>query len=350
MTDPIEFDPRLNGRVRTGGPLAQGASTYVLAADAARRGDFERARDLGRFAEDEAREGRELYPLFAERARAFLLDSGVDDETLATEEGRITDALGSPGGAAFDVEAGWAAFLAELDTFEQACDREDGRVALDALERARRTWRETHDRACDLVYGLLDVCARLLGEDRIGEMWDELMEPLYPSRDRYAASSMPWRDAVETLVLDAAASLRGHLSGPGRIGEVEVEERPDRFVLRFDPCGSGGRTLRPEADDAGPPRMEPPFNFAVTTAEHDWAWNTEGVCLYCVHCCQLQERVPIRRLGHPVRVVDPPVWPGTADRKCTWTVYKDPSLVPDEAYRRVGFEPPAGRTTRRDGG
>lgn len=44
----------------------------------------------------------------------------------------------------------------------------------------------------------------------------------------------------------------------------------------------------------------------------------------------------------PVRVVEPPVWPHDADLACTWTVYKDPSLVPDDAYRRVGLEPPAG--------
>jgi GntR family transcriptional regulator, transcriptional repressor for pyruvate dehydrogenase complex len=43
------------------------------------------------------------------------------------------------------------------------------------------------------------------------------------------------------------------------------------------------------------------------------------------------------RLGYPVRVVEPPVW-GTTEPPgyCTWSVYKDPPLVPAEAYRRVG--------------
>ncbi len=82
--------------------------------------------------------------------------------------------------------------------------------------------------------------------------------------------------------------------------------------------------------------MEPPYNYAVTEGKYDWAWNTEGICLYCVHCCQLQEREPIRRLGYPVRVVDPPVWPAEGSKKCTWYVYKDPALVPEAAYERVG--------------
>ena len=324
---------------RPGGPLAEGASTYVLAAEAIAAGGFAEARELGRSTELEAAEGRELYPMFIDRARTFLLQEGVAAERLEAEEGRI-EALGLPEGARFDLEAGWSAFQAELEAFEDACDRGDGPGALEALDRARRTWRETHDRACDLVYGLLDVGARLLGEDRIGDMWDHLMAPLYPSRDRYDVRTTPWEDSVEVLVRDAAVSLRGHLSGPDRVGEVEIEELADRFVLRFDPCGSGGRTLRSETA-GGPPRMEPPFNYAVTTRPHDWAWNSEGVCLYCVHCCQLQERVPIERLGYPVRVVDPPVWPGRASQKCTWTIYKDPSFVPEDAYRRVGLARPS---------
>ena len=340
MADPVRFDERLNRRVRTGGPLSQAASTYRLAVEALQRNDFRRARLLGRFTEDEAREGRELYPVFAERARAFLLGQGVSAERLAAEERKISDALRGPDGSAFDLERGWSAYTAALDGFEAACEREDAPAALEWVERARSMWRETHDLACDLVYGLLDVAYRLLGEDRIGEMWDHILEDVYPSRDRYDVRTRPWRESLEELLLDAAASLRGHLSGPARTGEIEIQEHSDRFVLRFDPCGSGGRTLRPDVE-GGPPRMGSPTNVAVTTRPHDWAWNMEGVCLYCVHCCQLQERASIRRLGYPVRVVEPPVWPDATNRACTWTVYKDPSLVPDDAYRRVGLEPTA---------
>jgi hypothetical protein len=348
VADAVRFDPRLNRPVRSGGLLDQAASTYVLAARAVKRRRFDEARALGRFTEEEAREGHELFPEFADRARAFLLREGVTPERLAQEERRIADVIRLPDGSPFDLERGWVAYVGALERFETACEAEDEQAALHELDLARSAWRETHDRACDLVYGLVDVGARLLGENRIGEMWDHLMDALYPSRDRYDVRKTPWADSVEVLVLDAADSLRGHLSGPSRSGEIEIEEQPDRFVLRFDPCGSGGRTLRPD-NDGGPPRMEPPFDFAVTTRKHDWAWNTEGVCLYCVHCCQLQERAPIRRLGYPVRVVDPPVWPNGGDRKCTWTVYKDPSLVPDDAYRRVGLNPPTDRPATTSG-
>lgn len=341
MADPIRFDPGVSRHVRDGELRDQGTSTYRLAAEALREGRFEEARRFGRYTQEEAREGRELYPMFAERARAFLLREGMAADRLAEEERRIMDALRLPDGSPFDFERGWDEFVAAVREFETACDLDDAQAAHVALERARSAWRRTHDRACDLVYALLDVCARFLGEERIGEVWDHLMEPIYPSRDRFDPARTPWAESVGSLVLDAAISLRGHLSGPGRMGEVEIEEEDDRWVLRFDPCGSGGRTYRLDADEGTPPRMAPPYNYAVTQRKHDWAWNTEGVCLYCVHCCQLQERVPIRRFGYPLRVVDPPVWPGGAERKCTWFVYKDPSLVPDEAYHRVGAERPS---------
>jgi hypothetical protein len=341
VTNPIRFEPRLNRLVRAGTLQEQGASTYTLATRAAVEGRFDEARNLGRLAIEEAREGHELFPMFVQRTHSLLLDMGVDGSVLEQEEARLLELLRFPDGTPFDLERGWWGFLSAMDDLDAACDLGDAPSAAAALESAREAWRRTHDRACDLVCGLLDLCARFLGEERIGEVWDHLLEDLYPSRDRYDPDRIEWREAVEALVLDAAMSLRGHLSGPGRAGEVEIEEEVDRWVLRFDPCGSGGRTFRLDVEEATPPRTEAPYGFAVTTGKHDWAWNTEGVCLYCVHCCQLQEREPIRRFGYPVRVVDPPVWPEGAARKCTWYVYKDPSLVPEEAYRRVGAERPS---------
>jgi hypothetical protein len=128
------------------------------------------------------------------------------------------------------------------------------------------------------------------------------------------------------------------------MGEVDVAEESDRWVVSFDPCGSGGRTHRPDATSDGIARMESPYNFAVTTSAHDWAWRQEGVCLYCVHCCQLQERIPIQRFGIPLRVIDPPTWPGSRNGgQCRWTIYKHPEDIPASAYARVGLRKPTPR-------
>jgi len=138
--------------------------------------------------------------------------------------------------------------------------------------------------------------------------------------------------------------MRGHLCGPGRRGELEVDEDDDKIVVRFDPCGSGGRQQRGDPVEGTPSRALAPYEFGVTQAEHDWAWNEKGVCYYCAHCCFALELWPAEQWGHPVRVVDSPLYPaestGPEPKKCTWTVYKRLDAIPAEAYERIGRRKP----------
>jgi hypothetical protein len=323
--------------------LPQTESTYALARRAIAASDAPEAGRLIRQLLDEAAEGRVLFPLFIERARGFLVDRGIAAAAVSDEEHRILSLHGDAGPDALDMAGQWAVVAGLAAQAQDACLAGDGEAASELVERLRRTWMAVHDRFCDVVCGLFSLAAERLGESVVGDMWDDAIGDMYPSRDAYDIARRPWAESVAALLADAAASLRGHLSGPGRTGEVSLREEEDRWVFRFDPCGSGGRTLRPDANADGTARVGPPFGFGVTAERHDWAWQTKGVCLYCVHCCQLQERAPIARLGYPVRVVEPPVW-GTAEPRayCTWSIYKDPALVPAEAYRRVGSAKPEG--------
>jgi DNA-binding FadR family transcriptional regulator len=315
----------------------QTESTYVLARRAIAAGDVaEGARRIRQFL-DEAAEGRELFPLFIERARRFLLDRGVPAAAVSGEERRVLQLLGVTAEDPLDMPRQWAAVQQLADRAQEACRAGDGPAASGLVAELRSAWLTVHDRFCDVTCALFSLAAGRLGESVVGAMWDDAIGDLYPSREAYDTARRPWAESVALLLADAAASLRGHLSGPGRTGEVSLREEADRWVFRFDPCGSGGRTLRADANPDGAARTGEPFGFRVTTERHDWAWQTKGVCLYCVHCCQLQERAAIARLGYPVRVVEPPVWGTTEPRGyCTWSVYKDPQLVPAEAYRRVG--------------
>ena len=330
--------------------LPQTESTYALARRAIAASDAPEAGRRIRQLLDEAAEGRYLFPVFIERARGFLVDRGVPPAVVADEEHRILSLRGETGQTgdtaaehtgALDMPGQWAVVAGLAAQAQDACLAGDGEAASELVERLRGTWITVHDRFCDIVCCLFSLAAERLGEQVVGDMWDDAIGDMYPSRDAYDIARRPWPESVQVLLADAAASLRGHLSGPGRTGEVSLQEEDDRWVFRFDPCGSGGRTLRPDANADGIARVGPPFGFRVTAERHDWAWQTKGVCLYCVHCCQLQERAPIARLGYPVRVVEPPVW-GTAEPReyCTWSVYKDPGLVPAEAYRRVGSAKP----------
>ena len=337
---PIVDDPVIGHPVRAGDWAAHAASSYALAAGALDEGLFADAAAHARHTVEEAREGYELYALWTERIRATLAAEGVGEDRIAAGEVRLGALLANAAGEPFDIHAGWAAYTAAIDEVEAACGACDAPAGHAALARARSRWLETHDKGCDLVYGMLDLVVRHLGERRIGPLWDELMAPMYETYDVYDTATHPWPRSMHRLIVIAALSLRGHLSGPGRMGAIEIAEEADRWVLSFDPCGSGGRTYRDE--DPEGPRMVPPYEFAVTTEAHDWAWGKKGVCVYCVHCCQLNQRMPIRRFGYPTRVIDPPTWPqARAGGVCRWSVYKDPSLVPEEAYTTVGYEKPA---------
>ena len=337
---PLVDDPVVGHPVRAGGLADHAASSYALADAAIDDARFADAAALARHTVEEAREGYELYALWTGQIRETLAAEGVDRAEIEAGEASLDALLAGEGEKPFDIYRGWAAYTAAIDAVEAACGAGDAPAARAALECARTLWLETHDKGCDLVYGMLDLVVRHLGERRIGPLWDELMASMYETYDVYDTATHPWSRSLHRLVVIAALSLRGHLSGPGRTGRVEITEEADRWVLSFDPCGSGGRTYRD--DDARGPRMLPPYGFAVTTEAHDWAWGKKGVCVYCVHCCQLNQRMPIRRFGYPTRVIDPPTWPeARAGGVCRWSVYKDPSLVPAEAYTSVGYEKPA---------
>lgn len=339
---PLMHHEAIGYEIRRGGYLEHAASTYTLAEKAVREARYDAAAVLGRYTIREAVEAHELYRDWIVGIREFLRSRGVGAERIEAGEQRVRDLLVLDDGTAFDPDAGWASYTAAIEAFSAACLAGRPGEALALLERARNIWRDTHDRKCDWVYGLVDLAARELGEGCIGELWDVLMAPMYAYYVRYDVDNNPWPRSFDLLMHYALEGLRGHLSGPGRLGEIEVFEEEDRWGMRFDPCGSGGRTYRDDPDTGRPPRMEPPFHFGVTTEAHDWAWNKKGICLYCVHCCALNERMPMRRFGYPTRVVDPPSWPAARNGgKCTWYVYKDPRRVPEEIYRRVGMRKPA---------
>jgi hypothetical protein len=211
----------------------------------------------------------------------------------------------------------------EWQQFVDACDRFAEERDLDQL---LDLWASAHDRHLEQVADLIDAAVEVLGEDRLGEVWAELQRDGIRFYEETYGADRPWAESAERLVQVAIEGMHGHLGGPRRRGEVTVEEHPDRVRLSFHTCGSGGRILT-----GG--------RHGVVTGEHDFAWRTPGVCRYCVHCCVLQQLTPIERLGYPARVIEPPTRAGDP---CTWTVYRDPTRVPDDAYRRVGRRRPGG--------
>src|SRR4029077_4588359 len=127
-----------------------------------------------------------------------------------------------------------------------------------------------------------------------------------------------------------------------RRGELDVEEDDDKIVIEFDPCGSGGGMQRGDLVEGTAPRAEEPYNLGVTREKHDWAWNEEGVCYYCAHCCFALERWPAEQWGHPVRRARGGAPAGGGPPGWGWSPRRSPRTRRAAPSRRSA----AGRSTR----
>jgi hypothetical protein len=333
----VAYEEFLKREARTGswGDLSRG--TYRVVHEEIEQGNREIAAELLGMTILEAEELHDIYGHWTDDVLAWLEARGVQD--LDGEVLRLRELLGDEPFDGF--ENGWQRYC-DLTNSAISLVRSGDPTASARVEEARSHWQRVHDGAVDALYGVLDIVVRRSGEDSLREVWDLLMGDWYDAHEtRLDVRNQDWSESARQLCIAILDGFHAHLTGADRMGDVEYLDEPDRWGFRFAPCGSGGRTMSREAS-AGGPLPGPPYGFAVTTKEHDWAWNTKGICAYCVHCCLLNEIVPIDRLGYPTRVIDAPVWPDDqADPMCTWWVYKDPSLVPDEVYARVGRSRPA---------
>ncbi|CAN5668715.1 hypothetical protein BH23CHL8_BH23CHL8_16680 [soil metagenome] len=343
----IAFTELLGRRVRMGSWDDQKVSTYRKIGEALDGGDWDNAAELASYFIDEANVCFTLYRQWIGDLAGFARDHGVDEGTIAARNAQHAELAKLPDGSPWQPRRHWDRFIREMQAVTAATYRERPDEAKAALATAKETWRQAHDRDVDHTYALMSLIKEELGEPAIREMYDRVLLPLFVWRyEKFDIDKHPWDEALEVLMLVACEAMRGHLVGPERTGDFELIETEDRFILRFDPCGSGQRTVRGDWIEDTPARMEPPYGWKVTEEEHPWNHYTKGVCLYCAHCIILMEEMPIDRFGYPVRVIDPPTYPDTnrdpeVRQKCQWQMFKDPTQVPEEYYTRVGRTKPA---------
>lgn len=107
---------------------------------------------------------------------------------------------------------------------------------------------------------------------------------------------------------------RGHYS------DITVVEEPDRYVVKLDPCGSGGRLRRT-------------VKVGTLKKAYPWSWSKVGVPYYCTHCCIGWEIIATELRGYPIKVAEIGAKP---EDPCIHFFYKKPELIPEEYFRRIG--------------
>lgn len=351
-TTHLTWSEDLGKRIRTGAWEDQAISTVTKIAEAVRDDRAEEAAQLMDYFMEEAKVVHNIYLVWFPRFREWLQTAGLTSSEVDAELDRLTILLATPEGRRFDPHAAWdelgeraGALANRIRVAPHAPDGLGEADALEQIEAVREHWRRLHDRWADLLSGVLTLVARRFGEDALEDCYRYVLEPYVDERYMvYDLREHSYADTVFRNLYTTVEAMRAHLCGPGRRGDVELEEFDDRWEVRFDPCGSGGRVMRGDVIEGTGPRTEAPYEFGVTQERHDWAWNERGVCYYCAHCCFALERLPAERWGHPVRVVDPPLYQGPGKDpkplKCQWTVYKTVDAIPAKAYERIGLTKP----------
>lgn len=102
--------------------------------------------------------------------------------------------------------------------------------------------------------------------------------------------------------------------------QFALAEEQDRYVVRYDPCGTGARLRRAR-------------NVGVTKKAYPWSWGKAGIPYYCSHCCIHFEILPIELQGYPVRIT---LMGERPEDPCVHLFYKKPELIPEEYFTRVG--------------
>jgi hypothetical protein len=200
--------------------------------------------------------------------------------------------------------------------------------ALELVDYLAHEGKGLHDLYCDWTYADLDYVAKQYGEDEARNLLHNartVLNKVFYGR----IGKMTVRETVEFF----AEAMRAHRTGPGELGDFVLREEEDRYVMEFDPCGSGGRMRRVGEIDGTPPRTGPPLNLGKTQQAYDWTWGRAGVPYYCVHCSLWHEVMAIEAIGYPVKITEYSEDPNVP---CVWIFYKDPDLIPERYFTRVG--------------
>jgi hypothetical protein len=256
---------------------------------------------------------------------------------VLTVEGFAHPIVLTEGDRRYDITLGSFAEQAQRQRdWREAVDRaiEAGKVAefnrlLDA--RLPQAWL-MHDLQADWSWALLTLFAKEWGEEILDEVLRVTEEPWVTTR--YAKLKDMNQEQAFQLTIEG---MRGHFTGPGRVGQIIVTDEPDRWVMSFDACGSGGRMRRGDPLVGSGSRLDAPYHFLMVEGAYDWTWNRTGVCAYCAHCAVVNQVLPIEGLGYPMRKTE---YPENPNDPCRWIIYKDRNAFPDETYTAVGKNPP----------
>lgn len=218
--------------------------------------------------------------------------------------------------------------IAPKACLEEAVQAGDKEMATTWLERMWLDFKVPHD----VLVAWINEMFAYLAKDKEQHILDSILEThqsIWGNRYEKWDQMTPWEKVALTV-----EGMRGHLSGQSRKGDVMVREEEDRFVIAFDPCGTGGVLRRGDPETGRSPYP----TDGVNKESHEWIWeNKTGVHWYCSHCAIAMEWLPGNERGYVFRPLDHNL---DHQAPCVWYVYKDEKRSRAYHYPRTGLEIP----------
>ncbi len=314
----LEYNAKVGRVMRMDDISTIGRSTYSMLEEAIAAGRADEALALSDYYLTELRIMHDILMVWAQDIIRFM---------IARDTSAAPPVAGALSAAICKVWRDFEFGVAPKHTLQVAVRDGDAPRALTALERLWLEFKIPHDVLVAWINEMLNYLAKTTERhvlDSILETHQSIWGERYATWDQMT----PWEKVALTV-----EGMRGHLSGASRKGDVLVREEEDRFVIAFDPCGTGG-VLRRGDPESGRPAYR---TDGVNRQPHDWTWGKVGVHWYCSHCAIAMEWLPGRKRGHPLRPLD-----HTLDHQapCVWYVYKDEAQTRAYHYPRTGLVKP----------
>ena len=136
-----------------------------------------------------------------------------------------------------------------------------------------------HDLFCDWIWDLFTKISERDGEEAVYGLCRATQETWMMRRTWKGLSAM----SVEQRVYLNAEVMRSHRCGPAQDGTIDIFEEDDRYSIRMDPCGSGGRLYQGEMVPRGCFRYGA-APFVEVQEPSSVTFQRAPFPTYCIHC------------------------------------------------------------------
>jgi len=207
--------------------------------------------------------------------------------------------------------------MSNLDKVRRALDQGNIEEARRCAEVMEEEAKHAHDTMVTFVGVLLTYIGKNFGEDKVVDALHFRHSLGAQVAERMLGMSP--EDAVRFKTM----MHRAHHSN------ITMTEEKDRYVMKLDPCNSGGRMLR-ENPELGKIKKAMPES-----------WNRTGVSYYCTHCA-LHSIMGVKKgAPHPTWVYERPDDP---QAPCFQYCYKTTEAVPEKKFEELGLKKPSTKT------